>query len=154
MLPPPPGGGSGRGAAAPRDSFLSRLGIGEFLRVPVRKLSGGMKKRLAIACAMANRPPILLLDEPTAALDIPCKEEIHEYLSFYKSLGGILLFVTHDLLDLTMCDRLLLLRDGAISPFAKPDDPAALAKAIGGAFSPAGEGRTADTPAAAGGGKA
>ena len=52
-----------------QSGVLKLLGIGEFLKVPVCKMSGGMKKRLSIGCAMAKKPPILLLDEPTAALD-------------------------------------------------------------------------------------
>ena len=55
---------------------LALLGIGEFLSVPVSKMSGGMKKRLSIGCAVSGRPPILLLDEPMAALDISCKQNI------------------------------------------------------------------------------
>ena len=59
-----------------RDGVLHLLGIEAFLNVPVSKMSGGMKKRLSIGCAMAKQPPILLLDEPTAALDLSCKQEI------------------------------------------------------------------------------
>ena len=58
------------------NGVLKLLGIQDFLKVPVHKMSGGMKKRLSIGCAVANRPPILLLDEPTAALDLACKESI------------------------------------------------------------------------------
>ena len=67
---------------------LKMLGIADFIKVPVRKMSGGMKKRLSIGCAVAKRPPILLLDEPTAALDLVCKEHIAEYLTRYKMAGA------------------------------------------------------------------
>lgn len=53
---------------------LAALGIGEFVKMPVYKLSGGMKKRLSIGCAMAGHPRILLMDEPGAALDLVCKQ--------------------------------------------------------------------------------
>jgi ABC-type multidrug transport system ATPase subunit len=52
------------------NGVLAALGIGEFVKMPVYKLSGGMKKRLSIGCAMAGHPRILLMDEPGAALDL------------------------------------------------------------------------------------
>ncbi len=96
---------------------LKQLGIHEFLKLPVRKMSGGMKKRLSIGCAVANRPPILLLDEPTAALDLSCKERIAEYLNSYKRAGGLLLLTTHDMMELSLCDRWYIIRDGILVPF-------------------------------------
>lgn len=107
---------------------LKMLGIHEFIRVPVRKMSGGMKKRLSIGCAMAKRPPILLLDEPTAALDLVCKEHIAEYLTRYKKAGGILLLTTHDSLELSLCDRLYILKNGVLHPYTYDGDLAALVK--------------------------
>lgn len=100
-----------------RDGVLSMLGIGDFLKVPVCKMSGGMKKRLSIGCAMAKRPPVLLLDEPTAALDLSCKERIAEYLQRYKRSGGILLLTTHDESELRLCDRWYIIKEGALVPF-------------------------------------
>ncbi|MCH5182549.1 MAG: ABC transporter ATP-binding protein [Oscillospiraceae bacterium] len=97
--------------------FLAMLGIGEFLKVPVHKMSGGMKKRLSIGCAIAGRPPILLLDEPMAALDLVCKQSILEYLRAHKKAGGILLLVTHDLLELELCDSWYIIKDGVSVPF-------------------------------------
>ena len=96
---------------------LAMLGIGEFLNRPVAKLSGGMKKRLSIGCAMAKRPPILLLDEPAAALDLACKQAIVQYLRRYKRSGGILLLTTHDILELELCDAWYILKDGVLEPF-------------------------------------
>ena len=55
----------------------------------VSKMSGGMKRRLGIACALAEWPPILLLDEPTTSLDIYYKESIQEWLLRYQRMGGI-----------------------------------------------------------------
>ena len=101
---------------------LKLLGIGEFLKVPVSKMSGGMKKRLSIGCAVANRPPVLLLDEPTAALDLPCKESIAKYLRQYKAAGGILLLTTHDVLELQLCDAWYIIKNGVLVPFAFDGD--------------------------------
>ena len=105
---------------------LKLLGIDEFIRVPVSKMSGGMKKRLSIGCAVANRPPILLLDEPTAALDLPCKETIASYLRRYKASGGILILTTHDVMELNLCDRWFIIKDGKLEPFEFDGDIAKL----------------------------
>lgn len=99
------------------NGVLKMLGIDEFLKVPVNKMSGGMKKRLSIGCSVANRPPILLLDEPTAALDLICKESIAEYLRRYKRSGGLLLLTTHDVLELELCDAWYIIRDGVLEPY-------------------------------------
>ena len=109
---------------------LQKLGIGEFLKVPVSKMSGGMKKRLSIGCAMAGRPPILLLDEPTAALDLACKEAISHYLRQYKAAGGLLLLTTHDVMELNLCDAWYILKDGQLEPFTFTGDVAQLVERL------------------------
>ncbi len=110
------------------NGILSVLGIGEFLKMPVKKLSGGMKKRLSIGCAMAGRPPILLLDEPTAALDLACKQDIMAYLTRYKRSGGILVLTTHDASEITLCDQCCILKNGELVPFTFTGDVDALVK--------------------------
>ncbi len=99
------------------NGVLKLLGIGEFLKVPVRKMSGGMKKRLSIGCAMAKHPPLLLLDEPTAALDLACKQSIAAWLRQYKAQGGTLLLTTHDVMELDLCDEWYIIKDGVNTPF-------------------------------------
>lgn len=99
------------------NGVLKLLGVDEFLKVPVCKMSGGMKKRLAIGCAMASQPPVLLLDEPTAALDLACKQKIAAWLRQYRSQGGILLLTTHDAMELALCDCWYILKDGVLMPF-------------------------------------
>lgn len=99
------------------NGILKLLGINEFIKVPVRKMSGGMKKRLSIGCAVAKKPPVLLLDEPTAALDIACRQDIAEYLKGYKAAGGILFLTTHDPLELELCDRLFIIKEGLLTSF-------------------------------------
>jgi len=94
--------------------ILSLLEIGEFLKTPVYKMSGGMKKRLSIGCAVYHRPPILLLDEPMAALDIACKKKISDYLKLFKAQGGIAVMVTHDLIEMELCDEHYVVKNGAL----------------------------------------
>lgn len=96
------------------DGVLSLLGINEFLKVPVSKLSGGMKKRLSIGCAVAGKQPVLLLDEPTAALDLECRQQIWDYLANYRDMGGIILLVTHDISEIENCSKCFLLKDGKL----------------------------------------
>ena len=99
------------------DGVLATLGVSEFLRVPVFKMSGGMRKRLSIGCAMAKQPPVLLLDEPTAAQDLVCKARIADYLRSFREKGGILLMTTHDVQELSLCDRHYIMRDGVLERF-------------------------------------
>lgn len=96
---------------------LKMLGIDEFLKVPVSKMSGGMKKRLSIGCAVYNHPPVLLLDEPMAALDLACKQKISEYINRHKAQGGIVLLATHDVLELNLCDEWYIIKNGNLTPF-------------------------------------
>ncbi len=104
------------------DGVLNMLGINEFLNVPVYKMSGGMKKRLAIGCAVAKGPDILLLDEPSAALDLVCKESIANYLLKFKKNGGCILLATHDIQELSICDELYILKDGMLTPYEYDGD--------------------------------
>ena len=96
---------------------LATLGIQEFIKMPIHRMSGGMKKRVAIGCAMANKPKILLLDEPSSALDIVCKEQIYKYLQEFKAQGGRILLVTHDIHELNLCDKLYILKNGSLLPY-------------------------------------
>ncbi len=97
--------------------ILKLLGIESFIKMPVRKLSGGMKKRLAIGCAMAQHPPVLLLDEPTAALDIACKQSIWTYIEQFKKAGGLVFITTHEAQELAGCDQLYLLKNGVAEAY-------------------------------------
>jgi len=99
------------------EGVLGMLGIPDFLNTPVHKMSGGMKKRLAIGCAVAHQPKILLLDEPSAALDLVCKTRISNYLEQFKRNGGIVILATHDLHELPLCDQLYILKNGVLNSF-------------------------------------
>ena len=99
------------------DGVLKLLGIDRFLKTPVSKMSGGMKKRLSIGCAVAHDPRILLLDEPSAALDLVCREQILQYLQTFRKRGGVVIFSTHDVQEINICSALYLLRDGISQPY-------------------------------------
>ncbi len=90
------------------------LGIGEMLKKPVRTLSGGMKKRLSIACALSNHGSVLILDEPGAALDLECKADIRNYLEKYRKEGGTILLTSHELSELSLCTAMYVLKEGEL----------------------------------------
>ena len=100
-----------------QEGVLAILGIGEFLKTPVYKMSGGMKKRLSVGCAVSGEPRILLMDEPAAALDLICKERIYSYLREFKSQGGRILLATHDVQELELCDSWYILKEGVLTPY-------------------------------------
>lgn len=112
------------------EGALKLLGIGDFLKTPVRKMSGGMKKRLSIGCAVVSHPGILVLDEPSAALDPVCKENIRSYLDIYRKNGGIVLMATHDAQDLELCNTCYILREGTLHPYPYDGDFHRLAKEL------------------------
>lgn len=96
-------------------SFGQMLRLREMLSIRADQLSGGMKKRVSIGCAMAQNPPIMILDEPSAALDLTCKEEMKEYLQTYQRAGGTILITTHEEAELSLCNRLYVMRDGKLA---------------------------------------
>jgi len=93
---------------------LCGFGFEEYLKMPVSKLSGGLKKRVSIACALADSPDILIMDEPTQALDMICKKDILDYMENYKNNGKSIIFTTHDETELKICDKLFLLHSGVL----------------------------------------
>ncbi len=94
---------------------LAMLGIGDFINVKVSNMSGGMKKRLSIGCSVAMDPPVLIMDEPSAALDLLCKSAIRRYMAEYKKRNGIILITTHDEQELDLCDRILIMKQGVLN---------------------------------------
>jgi ABC-type multidrug transport system ATPase subunit len=96
-----------------REGFLHKLGIDSMCCLKVKSLSGGMKKRVSIGCALAGNPKVLILDEPEASLDMPGKGQIREYIAMYKDMGGTVVMSTHDEASLELCDRIYVI-DGGI----------------------------------------
>ena len=88
------------------------------------QLSGGMKQRIVIAIALAIMPPIIIMDEPTTALDVIVEREIlAKIIELRKKLGFTILFITHDLnLLLEFADRLGIMKDGEIVELDKVEN--------------------------------
>ena len=94
--------------------FLQILGIPEFVGKTVSKLSGGMKKRVSIGIALSGMPPVLILDEPSAALDLVCKEDIRRYLQIYLERKGTVVITTHEESELSLCNSLYVMKNGKL----------------------------------------
>lgn len=111
---------------------LAAFGVTAFLDKTVKKLSGGMKKRLSIACAVANNPAILIMDEPGASLDIVCKEDIKNYLKNYLYYGGTVIITSHEETELKLCNRMYLLQNGQLNELNGNPNIDELMRIIGG----------------------
>jgi ABC-type lipoprotein export system ATPase subunit len=96
--------------------LLERVGLGARLRHRPDRLSGGEQQRVAIAVSMANRPNLLLADEPTGEVDSEAAEQIFQVMrAFNRELGVTVIIVTHDMNVSARVDRVIGMRDGRTS---------------------------------------
>lgn len=102
-----------------KNGFIGKLGIQDYLDKRIDKMSVGMQKRIALACALASQPEILLLDEVNAPLDIICKIQIQEFLSDYAKQGNIVILATHDEGDFNICNRICYINNHTINEMEK-----------------------------------
>jgi molybdate transport system ATP-binding protein len=105
-----------RAARERAHAWLDRVGLSEHARKRPRQLSGGQAQRVALARALATEPPLLLLDEPLAALDARTRLDTRAQLRGHlHAHPGATVLVTHDPLDAMMlADRLVIVEDGAV----------------------------------------
>ncbi|NJN97262.1 MAG: nitrous oxide reductase family maturation protein NosD [Anaerolineales bacterium] len=102
--------------AARIDAALAEVGLVAHGAKPVAALSGGMKQRLALACALLANPPILVLDEPTSNLDTVARDEFIKLLLQQKVQGKTLLFTSHRLEEVeALASRVLVLDSGKLA---------------------------------------
>ena len=102
-----------RGAA---NELLERVGLAREARTPLARFSLGMQRRFALSQALAFRPDLLLLDEPTAGLDAPGYVALDELLGEARARGATLLVATHVVTDLQdLCERVAVLLDGRLA---------------------------------------
>ena len=97
------------------ETELSILKVNEFIDLKVKRMSGGMKKRLSIASVLLAKPDILLMDEPLAALDIPAKNDIINFIDSFRSKGGTVFIASHSEELFKHCSKIYLLKSGVSS---------------------------------------
>jgi ABC-2 type transport system ATP-binding protein len=85
-------------------------------------LSGGMKQRASLACAIVHNPTLLFLDEPTVGLDPELRVTFWEYFSALTRQGATLVISSHTMDDAAHCDRLAFMRDGRVIALGSPDE--------------------------------
>ncbi|MCR5215624.1 MAG: ABC transporter ATP-binding protein [Lachnospiraceae bacterium] len=111
---------------------LKQWKLYEYAKVRASRLSGGTKKRLSIACALSSSPKVLILDEPGAALDLSMKEEIKSVMKEFAKDHKAVILTSHEMSELSICNRLMLLKDGSLKELSLPLDEAQLLSLIGG----------------------
>lgn len=106
----------------PRLDLLERFGLGEHLGRQFAKLSTGQKRRLELALALAGDPKLVILDEPTAGLDVQGRAQLHEAIRDLKRNGVSLILATHDMAEAEMlCDRIAILIRGKLATLGTPE---------------------------------
>jgi ABC-2 type transport system ATP-binding protein len=91
------------------------LGLGDKARAYVRQLSGGMKRRLMVAKAMVHNPPVLILDEPTAGVDVELRRQLWSYVLELNRKGVTIVLTTHYLEEAQeLCDQIAIINRGQV----------------------------------------
>lgn len=102
-------------------SLLEKYDLKNIMNYKVNELSGGMRRRLAIVCAMIRKHPILILDEPTSSLDMYYQNTIWNSLVEFKNSNGIVLLSTHNINEIQNSDVCYLFDDKRIIRYNKQD---------------------------------
>ena len=111
----------GADKAAGYKQLVEMFQLEPIMKMVVKEMSGGMKRRLSIACALAEWPPVFILDEPTAALDMYYKESIRTWMQEYKKMNGIIIMTTHDENEILDSDRCLIMKNGHLEEVKKDE---------------------------------
>ena len=97
------------------EEILTALGLSDKRDAYVRQLSGGMKRRLLIAKALVHNPPVLILDEPTAGVDIELRRQLWDYVQQLHKQGTTVILTTHYLEEAeALCDQIAIIHHGQI----------------------------------------
>ncbi|MBL8334240.1 MAG: ABC transporter ATP-binding protein [Rubrivivax sp.] len=97
------------------DELLANLGLTDKANANMRQLSGGMKRRVLVAQALVHRPPVIVLDEPTAGVDVELRQTLWQFIARLNREGHTVLLTTHYLEEAeALCGRIAMLKAGRV----------------------------------------
>ena len=105
------------------DELLESLGLADKANANMRQLSGGMKRRVLVAQALVHKPPVIVLDEPTAGVDVELRQTLWQFIARLNKEGHTVLLTTHYLEEAeALCGRIAMLKTGRIVALDKTSD--------------------------------
>lgn len=105
------------------DELLESLGLTDKANANMRQLSGGMKRRVLVAQALVHKPPVIVLDEPTAGVDVELRQTLWHFVSRLNKQGHTVLLTTHYLEEAeALCGRIAMLKSGKIVALERTSD--------------------------------
>lgn len=105
------------------DELLENLGLADKATSNMRQLSGGMKRRVLVAQALVHKPPIIVLDEPTAGVDVELRQTLWHFIARLNKQGHTVLLTTHYLEEAeALCSRVAMLKRGQIVTLARMEE--------------------------------
>jgi len=105
------------------DELLESLGLADKATANMRQLSGGMKRRVLVAQALVHKPPIIVLDEPTAGVDVELRQTLWQFIARLNKQGHTVLLTTHYLEEAeALCTRLAMLKRGQVVALARTSE--------------------------------
>ena len=97
------------------DELLASLGLADKANANMRQLSGGMKRRVLVAQALVHKPPVIVLDEPTAGVDVELRQTLWQFIAKLNKQGHTVLLTTHYLEEAeALCSRIAMLKKGRV----------------------------------------
>ena len=97
------------------DELLANLGLTDKANANMRQLSGGMKRRVLVAQALVHKPPVIVLDEPTAGVDVELRQTLWQFIARLNREGHTVLLTTHYLEEAeALCGRIAMLKQGRV----------------------------------------
>ncbi|GAB4396755.1 MAG: ABC transporter ATP-binding protein [Rhodoferax sp.] len=105
------------------DELIHSLGLADKAHVNMRALSGGMKRRVLVALALVHKPPVIVLDEPTAGVDVELRQTLWQFIARLNREGHTVLLTTHYLEEAeALCTRIAMLKQGQVVALDRTSD--------------------------------
>ena len=105
------------------DELLTSLGLADKANANMRQLSGGMKRRVLVAQALVHKPQVIVLDEPTAGVDVELRQTLWQFIAKLNRQGSTVLLTTHYLEEAeALCSRIAMLKQGKVVALANTSE--------------------------------